>query len=435
MPGLLADTFAAAGADLADFCSLRRVDPMYRAVYADGSVLRVWHGRERMAQEIAERCSPADAAAFERFCGWLAALYRVEMPHFIDTNYDSPLDLVRPLAPALRLVRLGGFRRLARVVQSYFADERLQQLFSFQSLYAGLAPYEALALYGVITYMDSVEGVFIPDGGMHALATGLAAAIEKAGTTIRYDAPVTRVLRAAGSAGPVTGVELDGGERLAADAVICNPDLPAAYRLLLGGLEPPRVARRGRYSPSCLLWVAGVRGVAPPGAAHHNIHFGADFRGGFRALAEGRRLPDPSILVSLPTVSDATLAPEGCSSLYALEPVPNLDGGIDWSEQRDAAVARLRERVASFGYPVDAELELVRDPLDWERLGMERGTPFALAHTFGQTGPFRPANVDRRVPGLAFTGSSTVPGVGVPMVLLSGKLAAARVLRAVPARR
>jgi phytoene desaturase len=230
-------------------------------------------------------------------------------------------------------------------------------------------------------------------------------------------------------------VELEGGEGLAADAVICNPDLPAAYRLLLGGLEPPRVARRGRYSPSCLLWVAGVRGVAPPGAAHHNIHFGADFRGGFRALAEGRRLPDPSILVSLPTVSDATLAPEGCSSLYALEPVPNLDGGIDWSEQRDAAVARLRERVASFGYPVDAELELVRDPLDWERLGMERGTPFALAHTFGQTGPFRPANVDRRVPGLAFTGSSTVPGVGVPMVLLSGKLAAARVLRAVPARR
>jgi phytoene desaturase len=87
----------------------------------------------------------------------------------------------------------------------------------------------------------------------------------------------------------------------------------------------------------------------------------------------------------------------------------------------------LRQRVGSLGYPVDVEVEQILDPLDWERQGMERGTPFALSHTFRQTGPFRPNNIDKRVPGLVFVGSSTVPGVGVPMVLISGKLAAARV--------
>ncbi len=430
MPGLLADTFAAAGAEMADFVTVRPVDPMYRAVYADGSVLHVRHGREAMSEEIRSFAGAAEAEAFGRFADWLAQLYRVEMPHFIDANFDSPLDLLRPWRAGLQLVRLGGFGTLGRKVASFFDDERLQRIFSFQSMYAGLAPYEALALYAVITYMDSVEGVFVPDGGMHSMASGLAAAIERAGARIRYEAPVTRILRDGG--GRVIGVEVggpgEGAERLAADAVVCNADLPVAYRTLLGGVDAPRAARRGAYSPSCVLWVAGVRGRPPADAAHHNIHFGREWDASFRALIhDGVRMPDPSILVTLHSLDDPGLAPDGCSTIYVLEPTPHLGGRIDWTRERDRVVESLRDRVAALGYPTDVEVERVYDPLDWEAMGMERGTPFALAHTFRQTGPFRPGNVDRRVPGLVFTGSSTVPGVGVPMVLVSGKLAAQRI--------
>jgi phytoene desaturase len=434
MPGLLADAFSAAGADMADFITIDKVDPMYRACYADGSTLFVRHGREAMAQEIREFANAKEAEAFGRFCDWLERLYRVEMAHFIDANFDSVLDLIKPWRAGLELVRLGGFGKLGRKVASFFDDERLQRIFSFQSMYAGLAPYEALSLYAVITYMDSVEGVFVPRGGMHAMATGLAEAVEKAGVSIRYDAPVTRILR--GGDGAVTGVELGGGERLRAEVVVCNPDLPVAYRTLLGGVDAPRAARRGTYSPSCLLWVAGVRGLPPADAAHHNIHFGRDWDSSFRALIhDGVRMPDPSILVTLHSLDDASLAPEGCSSIYVLEPTPNLDGRIDWGRERDRIVESLRAQVSSLGYPTDVVVERIYDPLDWEAMGMERGTPFALAHTFRQTGPFRPNNVDGRVPGLVFVGSSTVPGVGVPMVLVSGKLAAQRVAQFAEQRR
>jgi phytoene desaturase len=212
--------------------------------------------------------------------------------------------------------------------------------------------------------------------------------------------------------------------------VVCNADLPVAYRTLLGGLDAPRTARRGTYSPSCFLWVAGVRGPAPVGAAHHNIHFGQDWDGAFRALVrDGRTMPDPSILVTLHSLDDPSLAPPGGSTLYVLEPVPNLDGRVDWVAERERFADGLRSRIGAMGYPTDVEVERVYDPLDWERLGMERGTPFALAHTFRQTGPFRPHNTDRRLPGLVFVGSGTVPGVGVPMVLVSGKLAARQVER------
>jgi phytoene desaturase len=430
MPGLLRDAFDAVGTSMDDHLTLKAVDPMYRACFEDGSEVRVWHGRERMAAEIREVCGVREADGFHRFVDWVSRLYELEQPNFIDRNFDSLLDLASPLRPAIELVRMGGFGRMSSRIGRYFDDDRLQRLFSFQSMYAGLAPYEALALYCVITYMDSVEGVFFPEGGMHRVPEAMAAAAADAGVRFRYEAPVDRILLAEGSSGRVQGVRLAGGEVVRADAVVCNPDLPVAYRTLLPGLREPRAARRGRYSPSCVLWHAGVRGLPPEGAAHHNIHFGRDWDGAFRALLrDGTRMPDPSILVTLHSLDAPEMAPDGCSTLYVLEPVPSLDGRIDWTAERTRVRDDLARRVEALGYPVEVEVEELVDPLDWERQGMERGTPFALSHRFLQTGPFRPSNVHRHAPGLVFTGSGTVPGVGVPMVLVSGKLAAARVDR------
>ena len=168
--------------------------------------------------------------------------------------------------------------------------------------------------------------------------------------------------------------------------------------------------------------------------AHHNIHFGAAWETSFRALVdEGVRMPDPSILVSVPTLSEPGLAPPGDSVIYALEPVPNLTGRVDWSVERGRAEAELRARLERLGYPVtDVVTSRLVDPTDWARDGLVAGTPFSLSHRFFQSGPFRPANVERRAPGLVFAGCGTVPGVGIPMVLVSGRLAAERVVAGAP---
>ncbi len=428
MPHLIEQCFAAVGETMADHLTLRPVDPMYRAIYADGSELRVRHGRDAMTEEIRRVCGAAEADGFRRFCSWLTELYELEMPNFIERSFDGPLDLVRPLGPALDLVRLGAFRKLARSVGRYFDDDRLHRIFSFQAMYAGLAPYEALSIYAVITYMDTVNGVFIPDGGMHALPVALAGAAERAGVKVRYDTPVDRILLQNGTSGPVNGVRLAGGEVVPAQHVVANPDLPVAYRTLLPGTAAPRRVRRGTYSPSAAVWHLGVRGSLPAGTEHHNIHFGTEWEGAFRALLrDGTRMPDPSILVSVPSLAEPTMAPDGAQVLYVLEPVPNLDGSVDWAAERPRLRADLLSTLDRLGYPTDIQAELLVDPLDWQASGLEKGTPFALAHTFRQTGPFRPGNVDKRAPGLVFTGSGTVPGVGVPMVLVSGRLAADRV--------
>ncbi len=418
MPGLIEDCFDALGERMSDWLELCRVEPAYRAHFADGSRLDLHTDTEAMAAEIEAVCGGPSAAGFRRYVEFVTRLYRWEMRSFIDRNIDSPLDLVRP--DLARLAAAGAFRRLAPVLAAYLPDERLQRVFGFQAMYAGLSPYEALAIYAVISYMDSVAGVWFPRGGMNAVPQAMAAAATAHGVKIRYDTRVAEVERRGGRAYGVRTVE---GERIPADAVVLTPDLPTAYRELLG-----REPRRLRHSPSCWLLLAGSR-RRYEGAVHHEIHFGQAWRSTFEEILGGRLQTDPSLLVSTPSISAPELAPDGRAVYYVLVPTPNLDSPVDWAAigpaYRDGIVATLEQRGYS-GFGDGIEVEAVRTPLDWAAMGLERGTPFAAAHTFRQTGPFRPANLVGD--NIVFAGSGTVPGVGVPMVLVSGRLAAERVV-------
>jgi phytoene desaturase len=427
MPEYLDDAFRSAGSSIDEHLKLIQLDPMYRGHFHDGTTLDVKPGRDAMTEEIRRVCGSAEAAQFGKFCDWLKKLYDTELPNFIDRNFDSVLDMARPLTPGVKLIGLGGFAKLHNLVAKHFKDERLHKMFSFQALYAGLAPKQALGAYAVITYMDSVLGVTFPEGGMHAVARGLAAAASNAGVQFRYDTNVARVRRAPGT-GAVTGVELQDGEFVPADAVVVNADTPVAYRELLPDLSMPRVLAKGHYSPSCALWLAGMTGPRPAAVAHHNIVFGESWHESFVELLDrGMPMSDPSRLITVPTVTDPHLAPAGANIVYALEPIPNLNGQVDWSRERERIRQGLVDQVRTLGFTGEVEVEQFIDPTDWAKMGMEAGTPFALSHRFLQTGPFRAKNTDKRAPGLVFTGSSTVPGVGVPMVVLSGKLAAQRV--------
>jgi phytoene desaturase len=226
-------------------------------------------------------------------------------------------------------------------------------------------------------------------------------------------------------------VRLADGETLPADAVVVTADAP---HRLVPGLRGPR---RPVYSPSCVALHLGVR-TPLDGTAHHTISFGAAWREVFDELTrDGRPMSDPSLLVSTPSVTDRSLAPEGGQVLSVVAPTPNLDprsGGnpsIDWPtlgpRYRDELLATLEARGWT-GVSGAIEVEQLQTPHDWAAQGMAAGTPFALAHTFSQTGPFRPSTLPRRGPeNVVLAGSSVQPGVGVPMVLMSGRLAADRI--------
>jgi len=418
MPDLIASTLAAVGESLDDWLELVPLDPAYRAHFPDGATLDVIPDTARMAAEVSRVCGPREADGYLRFVDFVSRLYELEFAAFIDRNLDSPRDLLT--LDLLRLAALGGFRRLDAKVAQYFRDPRTRRLFSFQAMYAGLSPTQALAIYAVIAYLDSVRGVYYPRGGMHAVPAALAGAADKHGVTFRYGTTVDRVELSGDRA---TAVVTTDGERIPADVVVLNPDLPVAYRDLLRR-EPPR----SRPSPSCVVLHVGSRARYSK-IAHHNIHFGRAWRRTFdEVIRRGVPMSDPSLLVTNATRTDPTLAPAGHETYYVLAPVPNLETARTRIDRRYGSelVATLEARgYLDFGAQI--EVSHVVTPADWAAAGMAAGTPFAAAHTFAQTGPFPPPNL---APGLAtvvFAGSGTQPGVGVPMVLISGRLAAQRI--------
>ena len=421
MPDLIADAFDCVGESMADWITLDPVDPLYRAWYPDGSHLDVLPGVDAMAAEVERVCGPAESAGYRRYVDFVSALYRHEMADFIDRNIDSPFDLLTP--NLARLAALGAFRRMTPKVRQYLNDPRTERVLSFQAMYAGMSPYDALALYCVIAYMDSVAGVFAPRGGMHAVPEAMAGAAQKHGVEIRYDTQVARVELRGDRA---TAVVTTGGDRVPCDAVVLNPDLPVAWRDLLG--REPWSVKRLRYSPSCYLLLVGSSARYSK-VVHHNIHFGQSWGGVFDDLIHSKRLmSDPSFLVSNPTHSDPSLAPDGRQVYYVFFPTPNLDAGIDWStrsaDYREQMLSTVEQR-GYVGFSEAIEVEHAVTPSDWAARGMERGSPFAAAHSFLQTGPFRPRNIWGE--NVVFAGSGTTPGVGVPMVLISGRLAAERI--------
>ena len=424
MPDLISDALACVGEDIKDWLDLVPLKPLYRAFYDDGSQLDVHADTNQMQTEIAKTISAKEAEGYGRYVEFVTKLYKYEMKDFIDRNIDSPLNLLTP--NLARLIALGGFRKLAPKVNQFLKDPRTQKVYSFQAMYAGVSPQQALAIYAVIAYMDSVNGVFFPKGGMHAVPRALAGAAEKHGVTFKYSTTVTSIERKNGRA---TAVLTDTGERIPCDVVVLNPDLPVAWRDLLG--KQPRSIKRLKYSPSCATLLIGSSKTYDH-LAHHNIHFGKSWAGVFDELIKKKTLmSDPSILVTVPSKDDPALAPAGKSSYYVLFPTPNLSADIDWEKTgpkyRDEMIKALENRGYD-GFGDAIEVEQLTTPLDWKNQGMEQGAPFASAHTFFQTGPFRPKNLAKGFENIVFAGSGTQPGVGVPMVLISGRLAAERIV-------
>ncbi len=424
MPSLIQDAFSAVGEDMKDWLELMPVSPLYRAFYHDGSQIDVHADTAEMEQEIREKVSASEAAGYRDYVDFVTKLYKYEMNDFIDRNIDSPLNLLTP--NLARLIALGGFRRLQPKVNQFLKDPRLQKVYSFQAMYAGVSPQQALAIYAVIAYMDSVNGVFFPKGGMHAVPRALAAAAEKHGVKFIYGSSVTTLEK---SGSRVTAAITDKGERYECDAIVLNPDLPVAWKELLD--KEPLSIKRLKYSPSCATLLVGSS-KSYEHVAHHNIHFGQSWDGVFDELISKKTLmSDPSVLVTIPSLDDKSLAPAGKESYYVLFPTPNLDADIDWrkekSRYRDEMIRVLEERgYTGFGEAIESEF--MTTPLEWAERGMERGAPFASAHTFFQTGPFRPRNIAAGFDNVVFAGSGTQPGVGVPMVLISGRLAAERIV-------
>ncbi len=415
--------FADVGERLEDHLDLRLCDPSYRVFYADGSTVEGTPDRGRMTENLRALAGDRDADRYPGLLEDLKALYDDAIPNFVRKNFESVADFVGPKQLAM-VVRHRMLSNLAKRVEHYADDPRVRMLYSFQTMYLGMSPYDAPWVYAVLTYMEYGEGVWYPMGGMVRLSEVVAGLAEARGAEIRLGCPVARV-----ESGAVT---LASGERIEADAVVCNADLPYAEEALTGdrpaGSRDPR-----RYSCSAAMMYVDYEGRLD-GLLHHNVFFGADFKGNLDALFhEPLGLPeDPAFYVCLTNRTDPAKAPPGRENLYVLVPVPNLDRPLSASEERRLQGHVFGRLCAVAGFdPSRVRAMRTYGPAEWASdLNLARGAAFGLSHDFWQSAFFRPSNASASDPRLFFVGASTQPGNGLPMVLISAELAEQRLVRA-----
>jgi phytoene desaturase len=410
--------FEDVGERLEDHLSITRCDPSYRVFYADGTRLEATSDIERMSATIEALSGSRDAAGYRRMLGDLRSLYDAAIPTFVRKNFRTPLDFFGPRQLGL-VAKHRMLSNLASQVARYVQDERLRMLFSFQTMYLGLSPYRAPWVYGVLTYMEYGEGIWYPRGGIVEIARAVARLAEQRGAEIRLSSPVARI---EGNA-----VELDSGERIEADVVICNADLPYAEQALLA--KAPRKARR--YSCSAYMMYIDYDGELLE-LRHHNVFFGPDFAGNLAQIFERLEMPDePAFYTAVSGRSDPDKASKGHENLYLLVPCPNLRR--PWSTS-DACHLQQRvferlQREVGFDSGRIAEMTTYT-PEDWASdLNLDLGAAFGLSHDFWQSAYFRPSNKCKTNPHVYYVGASTAPGNGLPMVLISAELAEDRLLR------
>lgn len=399
-------------------------DPLYRVFYSDGTRIDSTTNVDQMVSRIGAMSGLEDAAKYPDFLCELRDLYAESIPHFVRKNYRSALDFARP-AQVGRAIRNHMLSNLARRIERRFADPKLRMLFSFQTMYLGLSPYDAPWVYATLAYMEYGEGIWYPKGGLPAIAEAIARLAQSRGAEIKLSSDVVSV--------DERRVKLADGEVLDGDIVIANADMPYSQRSLTG--RPP--TRKIRYSCSAHLLYLDYEGELPE-LPHHSVFFGRDFKGNLEALFQTLRVPnDPAFYACLSKRSDPSVAPTGRSNLFLLIPVPNLDCPAEPKELarlEDEVFARL-EREVGFD-PTKVRAMKRRSREDWNReFNLEKGAAFGISHDLFQSAFMRPQNRSSSHRNLYFVGASTVPGNGLPMVLISAELVEQRLIEegAIPA--
>lgn len=436
MRPVLEELFAAAGRRLDSYLDLLPVEPLTRYFYPDGARLDISRYLSRTLEQIAS-FSPRDVEGYLSFLAYAARLNRLTSPVFTFGPPPSPASLAN-ISPfdALR-VGLASLQNLDAAIRARVRSPRLRQLLGRFATYVGSSPYQASAALSVIAHVELNEGVWYPRGGVYAIARALEKLASGLGVEIRTNTEIMSIARSQDRRGlyHATGVVLKNGEHLAAETVIANLDVATVYEKLLP--SAPRFQRRlaqlERMQPSCsgFVLLLGVEGEHPE-LAHHNIFFSSDYRREFRQIfRQGIPPDDPTIYVAITSKTDAGHAPAGCENWFVLVNAPAADGRFDWAAHKEEYAELILRRLAERGLDVRGRLRVrnVAAPPDLETMnGARRGALYGVSFN-DRLAPFkRPGNRCREVEGLYFVGGTTHPGGGVPMVMLSGKVAAEMIL-------
>ncbi len=424
-PDIFSNFFKLLDEDIDQHLKIVKLDPAYRIFYKDTNLslditANPTENLKRISQldPTAKRWLPdyLDKAEFQ---------YTTAINKFLHKNYDSITDFFN-WDVIKNGYKLSLFQKMDRYTKKFTKNENVQKLLQYPLVFLGSSPYNTPALYSLLSHMDLTQGVFYPLGGIKAVADALANIAKKHGAEIFCDQEVTKIN--VNNEQIATEVELNNGQKIAADLIVSNGDIEHTENKLL---SPEYQSYSKKYwktrviAPSGFIMFLGVKGKLPQ-LSHHNLVFCKDWPTNFKEIFDQPKLPgDPSFYVCMPSKTEPNVAPENCENIFVLVPVAanmeltesqieNYGEQILETMSTSMQINDLKERIIYKSYFTGEDFK--------SRYHSFGGSALGLAHTLSQTAIFRPNNQSKKVKNLYYVGGNTNPGIGVPMCLISAEL-------------
>jgi phytoene desaturase len=430
-PFMFDDIFAAAGRNREDYVKFVQCDPFYRIFKHEASPQGGhnfdYNGDPDFILNQIEQWSPADKEGYVRFMSTTKAIFQKGFVELADKPFLSIWDMIKIIPD---LVKLQSHKTVYNYVKQFVSDDFLRRVFSFHPLLVGGNPFDTTSIYAMIHYLEREWGIHYAMGGTGAIVQAMGKLIEELGGRIHLNTAVAEILVEGRKA---KGIRLEDGSVHTADHVISNADVAWTYMNLIPSQNRKRNSdnryKRMRYSMSLFVIYFGTKRQYRDGKlAHHNIILGDRYKGLLTDIFKKKHLSeDFSLYLHMPTLTDPSMAPEGCESFYVLSPVPHLGADVDWK----TAAKPYRDAIMQFledNYLPDLQENIVVehtiDPLHFQNtLNSYMGSAFSVEPILTQSAWFRPHNRSEDFDNLYFVGAGTHPGAGLPGVLSSSKIA------------
>jgi phytoene desaturase len=429
MPDVFEEFFAHFGKKVSDYYTLKRLDPSYQVFFGKNDVLEVPASMQAL-ESMFEQIEPGSTSNLRHFLKEAAYKYKVGMGVYVRKPSKSVLEFINWEVMS-SFLRLDMFKPMSKHVRELFKHDKLRQLLEFPVLFLGATPQKTPALYSLMNHADLALGTWYPMGGMFKIVEAMTDLAKSLGVTLELGTEVTQL---EANNGTIQRVHTKNGRTFQADAVIGAGDYHHIESKLL---EAPLRNYKDTYwqtrtmAPSCLLWYLGIN-KRLTGLKHHNLFFDEDFGQHAHEIYESPQWPEkPLFYVSAPSVTDPSVAPEGCENLFVLIPVaPGLEDTPEIREQYFSVVMDRLEALTG---------QSIRDSMVYQRSYAHadfvadyhafKGNAYGLANTLMQTAFLKPALQNRRVKNLWYTGQLTVPGPGVPPAFISGQVVAQEIAK------
>ncbi|WP_430786571.1 phytoene desaturase family protein [Virgibacillus flavescens] len=431
MPELYREIFELTGRDPDDYIPMEKLDPMYSVFFGDKEKERYDISSDLVElMKTLEEISDEDAEGFLEYLQEIYKRFLVAKNHFIQRPFRNASDMYNPFM-LRQAMKLKTFDSADKFISKYIKNDRLKQMISFQTLYIGVSPFNGPSLYTIIPMIEMLYGVWFIKGGMHTMAKSMERLFLEIGGTVHYDSPVDEIIIENQEA---KGIKLKY-QNVYSDYVVCNADFPYAMKYLVQdtkskGKYTDKKIDSMKYSCSCFLMYLGMDRKYEEVENVHNFVFSQDLETNLGDIFGGKQLDNPSYYVYIGSKMDESLAPKGKDGLYILVPVSDLStSDYEWNEEtikyyRSTVLSSLKNVKGFENIENEIVSESYMTPNDFEsRFNAYNGACFGLRPNLAQSNHLRPQSKAKNCENLYFTGSSTHPGAGVPIVLLSAKIA------------